>query len=67
MVSFILCAALVLRKLGFDLRSLHRVTSPAVRTEILERAPGLTNIYSETPLIRIPTDQKKLAVITGWP
>ena len=27
-VSFILCAALLLRKLGFDLRSLHRVTSP---------------------------------------
>lgn len=30
-VSFILCAALLLRKLGFDRRSLHRVTSPMKR------------------------------------
>ena len=35
MVSFILCAALLLRKLGFDLRSLHRVTSPKNRNKTI--------------------------------
>lgn len=43
-VSFILWAALLLRKLGLDLRSLQRVTSPTTRNK--------TSLHPQWPLIQ---------------
>ena len=52
-VSFILCAALLLRKLGFDRRSLHRVTSPMKR----KKTNRITSLDSMVKWILAQCDQ----------